>query len=133
MFKQKFVLTIRDINYANHMDHLALLGYLHETRVRFLRSLGDFNELNIDGQGSGLVVAELNCLYKSECFHGDEIEVVQELELLSPTRLVMNYSVYRQDGAAVASAKIRVAILSASRKVIPIPAHIAKLAPKNIK
>ena len=54
-----------------------MLGYLHETRVRFLRSLGDFNELNM---GSGLVVAELNCLYKSECFYSDEIEVVQELK-----------------------------------------------------
>lgn len=128
MYQQKFVLTIRDINYANHMDHLALLGYLHETRVRFLRSLGNYTELNVDGNGAGLVVAELNCQYKSECFHGDEIIVVQELELLSPLRLFMNYTVYKEAQLIVATARIRVVFLSAERKIIPVPAHIAALA-----
>ena len=41
-----------DINYANHMDHLALLNYLHETRVRLLREHG-YSELDVDGKGSG--------------------------------------------------------------------------------
>lgn len=133
MYRQKFNLTIRDINYANHMDHLALLGYLHETRVRFLRSLGDFSELDIDGNGSGLVVAELSCQYKSECFYGDEIEVVQQLELSSPLRLFMNYLVYSGGTRLVASARIRVVFLNQSRKIIPVPAHIAVLATKSIK
>lgn len=133
MYRQKFSLTIRDINYANHMDHLALLAYLHETRVRFLRSLGDFSELDIDGNGSGLVVAELSCQYKSECFYGDEIEVVQQLELSSPLRLFMNYLVYSGGTRLVASARIRVVFLNQSRKIIPVPAHIAVLATKSIK
>lgn len=128
MYQQKFVLTIRDINYANHMDHLALLGYLHEARVRFLRSLGNYTELNVDGNGAGLVVAELNCQYKSECFYGDEIEIVQELELLSPLRLFMNYTVYKGAQVIVATARIRVVFLNAERKIIPVPAHIAALA-----
>lgn len=131
MYRQKFRLTIRDINYANHMDHLALLGYLHETRVRFLRSLGDFSELNIDGNGSGLVVAELSCQYKSECFYGDEIEVVQQLELSSPLRLFMNYMVYATGQRLVATARIRVVFLNQSRKIIPVPAHVAVLAIKS--
>lgn len=130
MFKQKFVLTIRDINYANHMDHLALLGYIHETRVRFLRSLGNFNELDIDGKGSGLVVAELSCQYRSECFYGDEIEIIQELDLISPARLLMKYTVYKKDDVVVATAKIRVAIIGRQRKVIAVPEHIACLATK---
>ncbi len=133
MYRQKFNLTIRDINYANHMDHLALLGYLHETRVRFLRSLGDFSELDIDGNGSGLVVAELSCQYKSECFYGDEIEVVQQLELSSPLRLFMNYLVYSGGTRLVASARIRVVFLNQYRKIIPVPVHIAVLATKSIK
>ena len=41
MYQQEYVsCQFSDINYANHMDHLALLNYLHETRVRFLREHG---------------------------------------------------------------------------------------------
>ena len=97
MYNQKYNLTIRDINYANHMDHLALLNYLHETRVRFLRSLG-YSELDVDGNGSGLVVADLQCSYRKECFYGEEIDVLLQLELKSPTRLVLNYTICYYSG-----------------------------------
>ena len=49
MYQEQYFLTIRDINYGNHMDHLALLNYLHETRVRFLRKSG-YSEIDVDGR-----------------------------------------------------------------------------------
>jgi YbgC/YbaW family acyl-CoA thioester hydrolase len=110
MYSEQFKLSIRDINYANHLDHLALLNYLHETRVRFLRSHG-YTELDVDGQGSGLVVAELNCNYRAECFYGDEIEVQLSLELISPTRLVFHYTLYK-------------AFLNLQHKVIAVPNYL---------
>ncbi len=64
---EQFTLSIRDINYGQHMDHLALLGYLHETRIRYLKKLG-YAENNVDGLGSSLVVINLECAYKHECF-----------------------------------------------------------------
>ncbi len=127
MYSQRYNLTIRDINYANHMDHLALLNYLHETRVRFLRSLG-YSELDVDGNDSGLVVADLQCSYRKECFYGEEIVVLLQLELKSPTRLVFNYTISKNDDVVVANAIIKVAFISKERKIIAVPEYLQKLA-----
>ncbi|TXI99930.1 MAG: acyl-CoA thioesterase [Neisseriales bacterium] len=127
MYQQNYQLSIRDINYANHMDHLALLNYLHETRVRFLREHG-YSELDVDGKGSGLVVADLQCSYRRECFYGDIIRVELTLKVFSPTRLIMLYSIYKDGDTLVANAEIRVAFLSAARKIIAIPDYLVSLA-----
>lgn len=127
MYQQNYQLSIRDINYANHMDHLALLNYLHETRVRFLREHG-YSELDVDGNGSGLVVADLQCSYRRECFYGDIIRVELALKVLSPTRLILLYSIYKDGGVLVANAEIRVAFLNAERKIIAIPDYLVNLA-----
>jgi len=127
MFEQIYNLTIRDINYANHMDHLSILNYLHETRVRFFRSLG-YSELDVDGNGSGLVVAELNCLYKNEGFYGDKIIVSLSMEVISPTKLVFNYIVCNQENKILVTSKIRVAFLNAHKKIILIPDYLLVIA-----
>lgn len=126
MYQQVYNLTIRDINYANHMDHLSILNYLHETRVRFFRSLG-YSELDVDGYGSGLVVAELNCLYKNEGFYGDQITVKMELELLSITKLIFKYEIFNQQDKVLIVSKIRVAFLNKEHKIIPIPNYLQEL------
>ena len=128
MFSQKYLLTIRDINYGNHLDHLALLNYLHETRVRFLRMYG-YTELDVDGLGNALVVADLQCSYRKECFYGDEIEVILSLELVSPTRLVLIYQIFKDQDQLVANANIRLAFINkAERKVVSVPEYLQKLA-----
>ena len=127
MYSEKFKLSIRDINYANHLDHLALLNYLHETRVRFLRSQG-YTELDVDGLGSGLVVAELNWNKRAGCCYVDEIEVEVSLVLLSPSRLVIHYTLYKANQVLVATARIRVAFLNMHHKVIAVPNYLRLLA-----
>lgn len=121
-FRQSYTIGIRDINYAKHMDHLALLNYLHETRVRLLRSI-KVSELDVDNQGSGLVVTELNCRYLKECFYGDLIDVEIYLEKISATRLNFVYQVTR-DGVVVANSVITTAFISLAKKVIAIPQNL---------
>lgn len=132
MYSEKFKLTIRDINYANHMDHLSLLNYLHETRVRFLREQG-YTELDVDGLGSGLVVADLHCRYRCECFYGDEIDVQLSLELTSPTRLIFQYSIYRANDVLVAQASIKVAFLNVEHKIVVVPNYLQAIALAEVK
>jgi len=127
MYQEQYRLTIRDINYGNHMDHLALLNYLHETRVRFLRKNG-YSEIDVDGEGSGLVVAELHCNYRKECFYGEEITVTMGLELLTPMKLLINYQITKNIGEEVANAIIRLAFISKNRKVIVVPEWLQDMA-----
>ena len=118
-FKQTYTIGIRDIGYGVHMDHLSLLNYLHETRVRFLNSI-NLSEINVDNDGSGLVVSELNCKYRKECFYSDVIDIEMHLEKLSTTRLNFVYQVTR-DGVVVASSVITTAFISKVKRIIPVP------------
>ena len=121
-FRQSYTIGIRDINYGKHMDHLALLNYLHETRVRLLRSIG-VSELDVDNQGSGLVVIELNCKYRKECFYGDLIDIEVSLDKLSGTRLNFVYEISRHK-EIVAHSVITTAFISKAKKVIAVPPNL---------
>ncbi|MEQ8955642.1 MAG: thioesterase family protein, partial [Gammaproteobacteria bacterium] len=59
---------ISDVNYAKHLDSVAMIKILHEARLQFLASLG-FTESNI--YGLGMVVTDLAVDYRSESFAND--------------------------------------------------------------
>jgi acyl-CoA thioesterase FadM len=59
---------ISDVNYAKHLDSVAMVNILHEARLQFLASLG-FTEGNIFGLG--MVVTDLAVDYRSESFAND--------------------------------------------------------------
>lgn len=129
-YKTSFNLTVRDINYGQHMDHLALLNYLHEARVRCLFSIG-CSELNVDGQNSGLVVTELNCKYRRECFYGEQIDITIHLEVLSSTRLNFIYLISKANpSVTIANSVITTAFLNTEHKIISIPDNLLKLCMK---
>lgn len=122
MFNEQFMITIRDINYGQHLDHISLLGYLHETRVRYLRNAG-CAENNVDGRGSVLIVSNLACNYKRECFYGAIINVQLELRKESELKLMFKYTV-TQNSQIIATAEITTAFINTDRKPIKIPENL---------
>lgn len=68
LFSMERIVGISDINYAKHLDSVAMLKILHEARLQFLASLG-FTEANI--YGLGMVVTDLAVDYRSESFAND--------------------------------------------------------------
>jgi acyl-CoA thioesterase FadM len=63
---------ISDLNYARHMDSVAMMRLLQEARLQFLASLG-FTEGNI--YGLGMVVTDLATDFRSESFANDRLNV----------------------------------------------------------
>jgi acyl-CoA thioesterase FadM len=61
---------ISDLNYAKHLDSVAMVNVLHEARLQFLASLG-FTEANIFGLG--LVITDIAIDFRSESFAGDHL------------------------------------------------------------
>jgi len=59
---------ISEVNYARHMDSVAMIQLIHEARLRFLADLG-FTESNI--YGLGMVVTDLAIDFRSESFAND--------------------------------------------------------------
>jgi len=68
LFSMERVVGISDVNYAKHLDSVAMLNILHEARLQFLASLG-FTEANI--YGLGMVVTDMAVDYRSESFASD--------------------------------------------------------------
>lgn len=68
LFSMQRSVGISDINYAKHLDSVAMVNILHEARLQFLAGLG-FTEGNIFGLG--MVVTDLAVEYRSESFAND--------------------------------------------------------------
>lgn len=126
MLSTKFTVSIRDINYGNHLDHLKLIGFLHEARVQLIRSMG-FNELDVDGHGAHLVVVELECKYKKESFYGDVLMVLIKPYYISRFKFGFEYTVTNSCNT-IALAKISVAFVK--NKPVLVPKHFLALLNK---
>ena len=61
---------ITDINYGNHVGNNAIVEFIHEARVQFLKK-HQFTELNAGG--IGLIMNELIVEYKNESFYNDHL------------------------------------------------------------
>ena len=71
-FTTRVMVRVSDVNYGGHMGNDAVLAFVHEARIRFLKSLG-YTE--IDMEGVGLIMADSAIIYKSEAFMGDVLNV----------------------------------------------------------
>ncbi|PCJ22690.1 MAG: thioesterase [SAR86 cluster bacterium] len=68
LFSMEHHVGISDVNYAKHLDSVAMINILHEARLQFLASIG-FTEGNIFGLG--MVVTDMAVEYRSESFAND--------------------------------------------------------------
>lgn len=69
-FSTTIPVRITDVNYGCHLGNDALLGILHEARLRFLQHHG-YSEMNLGG--TGLIMADVAIEFKSEAFYGEQL------------------------------------------------------------
>lgn len=73
LFSMEYPVRFSDLDYARHLNSVAMVNVLHEARLQFLAQLG-LTESNIFGLG--MVVTDMAIDYRSESFARD-ILVVQ--------------------------------------------------------
>ncbi len=71
-FSTELHVRINDINYGGHLGNDSVLSFVHEARVRFLKSYG-YSEADIEGVG--FIMTDAVVVYKSEGFYGDRLLV----------------------------------------------------------
>src|SRR5687767_12160324 len=69
-FSTEIEVRITDLNYGQHLGNDALLGLIHEARVRFLRAHG-LQELDVGG--TSLIMVDVAIVYRAEAFAGDRL------------------------------------------------------------
>jgi acyl-CoA thioesterase FadM len=72
LFSTTIPVRITDVNYGGHLANDAVLAMMHESRVRFLDTLG-YSEKAIEG--FGIIMADAVIEYKSQGYQGDLIEI----------------------------------------------------------
>jgi acyl-CoA thioesterase FadM len=71
-FSCPIAVSITDLNYGGHVSNDAFLRYAHEARVRFLGELGASEQ---DLFGVGIILADAVCVFKSQVFHPETLDV----------------------------------------------------------
>lgn len=79
-FSTEMTVRIGDVNYGGHLGNDAVLGLVHEARLRFLKQYG-FSEA--DAGGAALIMTDAAVVYKSQAFHGDLLRV--EADVADPS------------------------------------------------
>ncbi|HNE02020.1 MAG TPA: thioesterase family protein [Plasticicumulans sp.] len=69
-FRTSMQVRVGDINYGRHLGNDALLGLLHEARVRWLAAHG---QSELDCWGAGLIMVDSVIVYRAEAFLGETL------------------------------------------------------------
>lgn len=121
VFRTEMEVRITDINYGRHVGNDAMLGLLHEARLRFLANFG-FSEEDIGGVG--MLMGDAVVQFKAVAFRGDKLTVELGLADVERRTFDLMYRVTRAgDGATVALAKTgMVAFDYAKNRLADLPA-----------
>jgi len=72
LFSMRHRVGLSELNYARHLNSVAMVHILHEARLQFLANLG-FSESNVFGLG--MVVTDMAVDYRSESFANDWLTI----------------------------------------------------------
>jgi len=118
-FRTTLAVRVTDLNYGGHLGNDALLGLVHEARVRFLGALG-FSELDV--AGVGVLMADCAIVYKAQGFLGDLLTVEVAAGEFSRAGCDLFYRLTRAAGEELARAKTGMVFYDyQARKTRPVP------------
>lgn len=130
-FRAELRVRITDVNYGGHMGNDALLGLLHEARVRFL---GHYGLSELDIYGSGIIMADSVIIYKSEAFPGETLVIAVAVTDFNRYGCDIVYQVAEKaSGREVARAKTGIVFFDyAQRQIQPVPPSFRALFPPDV-
>ena len=111
-------IRIGDVNYGGHVGYQVYLSYFHEARIAYLKKFG-CTELDIHGYG--MIISEVNCKYKKELFHRDEIRVKCGIGQLKSKVFIMEYQIERGDDVCAIGSTTNLCYDYQKKKVVELP------------
>jgi len=118
-FRTRLSVRVTDLNYGDHLGNDALLGMIHEARVRFLRELG-YTEKDIEGVG--ILMGDCAIIYKAQGFLGEEIGIAVSAGDFTRVGCDLFYLLEKADGTELARAKTGIVFYDyTTQGVRPVP------------
>lgn len=123
---------INDINYGNHVGNDSFVAILQEARVQWLRQ-HNFTELDIDGVG--LIICDLQIEFKKESFYGDNITVQLSAGEISGVGFELCYQLFTfRDGERILLANAKTSMVFynyTNKKVTALPEKFKAILAKH--
>lgn len=120
-FSTRLQVRITDINIANHLGHVELIGMMHEARHQFFTQLG-VTELNLGADNVGIVIIDLVTNYLLEVFAGDIIDIDLQINDMTDRSFRVYYRLMR-GSEIIALAETGIApFIYGSKQAVPVPA-----------
>jgi acyl-CoA thioesterase FadM len=124
-FRTSLTVRVTDLNYGNHLGNDAVLGLIHEARVRYLAGMG-YSELDVGGVG--IIMADVAIVFKAQGFLGEELTVLVVPGELSRCGFELLYLLRKADGSELARAKTGIACYDYQEQaVVPLPERLRGL------
>ena len=127
-FSTTIPVRITDINYGNHLGNDAVLSFIHEARVQFLKSY-DLQELKFFG--AGLIMSDAAIEFKNEAFYGDQLKIYVAASDASRIGFNLYYKIVvgsEENEKNIAFAKTGMICYDYNlKKVVPLPASAEKI------
>ena len=131
LFSTDMTVTVKDLNYGNHLGYDAIFTLIQEARMRWLQVAG-MTELAIQ-DNTGYLIRSARAIYQSEAFHGDKLRVQFYVLNTRKASFDIIYKIDNKDTAqVVALAETSLAFYDyKAKKVTTIPANFLKLLQTN--
>ncbi len=118
-FRTSLAVRVTDLNYGNHLGNDAVLGMVHEARVRWFASMG-YSELDVEGVG--ILMADCAIVYRSQGFLGERLTVAVAVGPFSRTGCDLFYLLTKADGTELARAKTGIVFFDYQAQAVrPVP------------
>ena len=119
-FETEIPIRVTDLNYGGHLGNDAVLGIVHEARVRLLAAHGWSEK---DAGGAGIILADAAIVYRAEGFLGMVLRAEVAVRELRTRSCEMVYRLTdRKTGAEIARAKTGILFFDyATRRVTHLP------------
>ncbi|OEU73272.1 MAG: hypothetical protein BA874_12540 [Desulfuromonadales bacterium C00003068] len=118
-FTTAYQVRISDINYGNHVANSAVLNFFQDARIRYLKQLGNFSELDIGG--CGIILPEANVKYRAEMFLADELEIGVRVTEMGRSSVTMSYRIERNGELTAEGTTALIAFDYTARKARRLP------------
>ena len=99
-FTIPYTVRVVDVNYGAHVANSAVLNFFQDARIAYLKSLGDYSEMNI-GNNCGIILPEAHVKYLAEMFLSDELAIGARITNVNRSSFTMCYRIER-DGEVTA-------------------------------
>ena len=126
IFQTEITIRVSDINYGGHLGNDSLLSILQETRVQFLKSIG---QSELEFYNYSMIMSDVAIVFKSEGFYGETLKVEIAIAEITRVGFEIFYSVTEQkSNRLVAHAKTGMVCFDyKERKVMSVPDEFKNL------